>query len=492
MSATANVAGRARGRRWPWRLCRVLGVAALGLVALHLWLVLGSHMTPPSVAAQGSHAAESRGAGELRVLGASYLRKRGAITELGLVGDPEQIGHAHAQLARAEAVAIEGAVHEQFAHYVPWALLRWTIVDVARWRFRSLDADMGLEQRRELASYALAFEPDPFEVGMDTFQRLVLLSSLYDVMLSFERSPLLGCSSFVLRGGASAGGHTLLARNFDFEGPQVLDDRKAVFLMRERGRIGYASVSWPGFVGVTTGMNAAGLGVVVHGARARSPQTSGDPLALTVRELLGSCVSTRQAVELATRRRPMVSHLLLLADAAGDVVVMERAPGEPAFVRRPEGDRIALTNHFEGPWANDPANLAVQQQSSTVPRRQRLDEILSNLRGPSSVERAVEILRDKLGPGGEPLALGDRRAIDALIATHSVVMDLSERSLWVGEGPHVAGRFVRFELDRLLDPGFEPSPSAPEPVVSIAADPILEDGRLEAWTAAGAPHPPSR
>ena len=487
MSDVVRVAPRAPRRRWPWRICRVLGAGLLGLVGLHVGLVVGSHMTPPTIAKRHSDATPAQGNAERRELGASYLRKRGAITELRLVGDPEQVGHAHARLAHAEAVAIESSVHEQFAHFVPWAPLRWTIVDVARWRFRGLDAAMSMAQRRELASYTEAFEPDPFGVGMGTFQRLVLLSSLYDVMLSFERSPLLGCTSFVLRGEAGAGGHTLLARNFDFEGPQVLDDRKAVFLMREQDRLGYASVSWPGFVGVTTGMNAAGLGVVVHGARARSPRTNGDPLALTVRELLGSCSSTRQAVELLTRRRPMVSHLLLLADAGGDVAVVERAPGEPAFVRRPDGERIPVTNHFEGPWADDPANLAVRATTSTVPRRERLDELLSNLRGPSSVQRAVAILRDKLGPGGEPLALGDRRAIDGLIATHSVVMDLSERSLWVGEGPHVAGRFVRFDLARLLDPAFEPS--GPEPLVTIAPDPILTDGRFDAWTASGSPHP---
>jgi hypothetical protein len=313
----------------------------------------------------------------------------------------------------------------------------------------------------------------------------VFLNSLYDVMLAFERSPLVGCSSFVLRGGAAAQGHALLGRNFDFEGPSVLDGNKAVFLIHEMDRIPYASISWPGFVGVSSGMNALGLGIVVHGARARSPRTSGDPVAMTVRDLLGTARDTAEAVTLLDTRHPMVPHILLVADAHGEVAIVERAPGEPPFVRKVEGERMALTNHFEGPWASDPKNLDVMRHTSTRTRRQRLDELLTNLPAGASVERAVSVLRDKRGLGDVELPLGHRSAIDALIATHSVVMDLTARELWVSEGPHAAGRYVRFDLGSLLDRA--DAPPGLEPLVTIAADDVLRDGRYQRWVDAGSP-----
>ena len=71
------------------------------------------------------------------------------------------------------------------------------------------------------------------------------------------------------------------------------------------------------------------------------------------------------------------------------------------------------------------------------------------------------MLRDRKGVGGSPLPLGNRRAIDALIATHGVVMDATARVLWVSEGPHLVGRFVRFDLARLLDPSFTPTSADP-------------------------------
>jgi hypothetical protein len=66
-------------------------------------------------------------------------------------------------------------------------------------------------------------------------------------------------------------------------------------------------------------------------------------------------------------------------------------------------------------------------------------------------------------------------------------MDATARALWVSEGPHLVGRFLRFDLARLLDPAFEPEQDLDEPA-SLPEDPILRDGTFEAWQRAGAKH----
>lgn len=181
----------------------------------------------------------------------------------------------------------------------------------------------------------------------------------------------------------------------------------------------------------------------------------------------------------------MVSHMAMLVDASGDAAVVERAPGAPMFVRRERG-KVPLTNHFEGPLALDPANLRIEKTTSTWSRRRRLDELLANLPRGASVERVVEILRDKRAPGSVEVPLGSRRTIDALIATHSVVMDATARSLWVSEGPHLVGRYIRFDLAKLLDPSYEPQRD--EAIEAVAEDPIRADGRYDAWVREGSPH----
>jgi isopenicillin-N N-acyltransferase like protein len=146
-------------------------------------------------------------------------------------------------------------------------------------------------------------------------------------------------------------------------------------------------------------------------------------------------------------------------------------PGEPLHVRHLP-TRAAVTNHFEGPAAADPANQRVQDATSTLDRRRRADELLAQQASPASVTDAVRMLRDRRGPGGSELPLGDRRAIDALIATHGVVMDATDRVLWVSESPHLLGRFVAFDLERLLGERYDP---LAEPELStIPADSLLE------------------
>ncbi len=443
-------------RRWLAAIAVVLPFAAHGCV------LACTGMTPPPVnTAVGSAAIASDGR---RVLGRSYARMRGKIREVRLSGSGAELGQAEVALLYDDQVAIEQEMRAEFRHYVPWAAARLIILDASRLTFRSLDEAMLPERRAEIAGEAAAFAPDPFEDMMPTYQRFVFLHSLYDIMLSFEHSPLVGCTSFVL-GPEIAGGHTILGRNFDFEGPPILDDRKAVFLIEGDGPVPYATVSWPGFIGAATGMNAEGVAIVVHGARAGEPDSRGAPVAHTVRFLLSHARTTAGALALLDGIAPMVPHILLVADSSGDAAAVERVPGRPPYVRRRAGGALPLTNHFEGPAAQDPKNLAVRTKSTTLARRGRLDEILANLSGTASVERAVEILRDRRARGGGDLPDGHRDAIDAHIATHSVVMDSTARALWVSEGPHASGRYLRFDLRQLLDPGYEPNgPAAIEAI----------------------------
>jgi hypothetical protein len=481
-----------RRARWAKRLAHhkkkliALAAAVILPTAAHVGIGVGTRIEPPAIAPPGGEPVVSQAAPEIRRLDRAYARRRGKILEVRLAGTPEEIGHAHGRLLYPEMVANEGTLYAQFQRFVPFPPARWLIMDMSRLRYRGIDQGLAEDRKREIAAQARAFSPDPFDSVLPTYHRFIFLQSLYDIALSFEHSPLIGCTSFALTDGAFEGGHTVLARSFDFEAGDIFDQGKAVFLVHEEGRIPYASVAWPGLVGAVTGMNAEGLGLVVHGGRAREPRAEGEPVVHTMREVLGRAKLVDEALAILRSKEPMVSHLVMLVDAAGGAVVAERAPGAPLHVRRARG-KLPLTNHFEGPLEGDPANKIVETVTSTRPRRMRLDELLRNLSPGASVQEVVGVLRDRRGVGGVPLPLGNRKALDALIATHGVVMDATARALWVSEGPHLVGRFLRFDLARLLDPAFEPEQDLDEPA-SLPEDPILRDGTFEAWQRAGAKH----
>lgn len=473
-----QLAKNARKRRWVW----TIGILLVIPIIVHIVVLFSTSIEPPRIAPVSGEPTNSDNG--LRMFESSYARRRGGILEVRLQGTPEEIGYRQARLLYPEMVANEGTLQDQFRHHVPLPPLRWLLMDLSRVEFRHVDQGMSDLRRREIAAEARGFSPDPFSDLLPSYHRFVFLHSLYDIALSFEHSPLIGCTSFALGDGAFEKGHVVLARNFDFEAGSIFDTGKAVFLVHEQDAIPYASVAWPGLIGALTGMNAQGLGLVVHGARARTPRSIGEPVVHTTRDLLAHARTTAEAIEIIRTRPAMVSHLLMIVDVSGDVAIVERAPGEPIHVRRGRG-KVPLTNHFEGPLATDPANRRVETVTSTRPRRMRLDELLEKLPPASNVESTVAILRDKKSVGEVDMPLGHRRTIDAIIATHAVVMDATERVLWVSEGPHLLGRFIRFDLARLLDPKYQPQD---EPLVTLPEDPIWHSPAFDAWKQAGEQH----
>jgi len=452
-----------RGRRR--RVVLALAAALLGLLLAHL--AIGVAARPARIELPTAPEQPLVVTPWLRRLGRSYVLERGGLTEVGLYGDPVTIGRAHSRLLYDAMLENEGALLRRFDTAVPSVLARALLVDLAKLRYRDIDRGVGGDRRREIAAGALAFAPDPYAGVLPTYQRFLYLNALYDMSLSFEHSPLVGCTTVAFHGSAKPDGGALLARAFDMEVDPVFDRHKAVFLVHEDGKIPFASVAWPGLVGVVSGMNREGLAVVVHGARAGETTSVGEPVVHALRRVLSEGRSVADAVRLLGERDPLVSHIVIAADAAGNVAAIERVPGERPHARS-LAERAAVTNHLEGPFHDDPKNRRVMRESTTLARRARADELVARAAEPIDARAAVAILRDHSGAGDVPLPPGDRRAIDALIATHGVVFDTRTKTLWVSEAPHLSGRFVAFDLERMLADDYRVG-TTPLPFVPAAA-----------------------
>ena len=452
-----------------------LGVFLLAPVAAHLVVGQLTKLTPPSIAPVALTLSETDG---VRHAGRGWSAVRG-VRIAHLAGTPEEIGTEHTTLLRDRMIANEEVMWTGFRDVVPFAPARALMFDAGRYRYRHVDEGFPEPRRREIAAEAQAFEPDPFASHMPTYPRMVFLHALYDIALSFEHSPLLGCTAFGLGPDATSDGHALFARAFDFEAADVFDRDKAVFVVREDGKIPFASVAWPGLVGVVTGMNAEGVAVAVNGGRAREPSTTGMPVAFSLRETLEGAHDTAEAVAILSRQTVMVSHLVFVGDAKGHFVIVERAPGTAAFVREgADRARVAVTNHFEGPLAGDERDVRVRETTTTLPRRARVDELVASVAPHSAdVTHAVSMLRDHGCASGTTCQLGDRRTIDAFIATHGVVFDLTARTAWVSEGPHLSGAFVKIDLATIVSTKEGRVPTVE--LETIPADTVLADGRYE-------------
>jgi hypothetical protein len=471
--------GGRRALRWLRRLAIAAGVAAAAMVLFDRL----TRIMPPPLAAPPAEQLTFDAQGVAHV-GDSTLERRNALWVLHVRGGAEQLGYRHARLSGPIMAAGDFRMLDLFATFVPSSALRGVLTAIVRARYRDVDRGFPPERRAELFGEAIGYG-DQGPSFLTPYHRLVFLHALYDIALAFERSPLLGCTAFAAGGDAtragSTPGHTIVGRNFDLDVDPWFDADKMVEIYEPAGRIPFASIAWPGMTGVVTGMNAAGIWVSVNGARAGSPDAAGVPVVFTTRAILEEAHTLDEAIAIATRDAPMTSHMLLIADgASGESAVVERAPGRTPGVLR--GPVTVLSNHYATRgFADDPKDAYVRDHTSTLAREARMREIVARAAGRIDPALAVAMLRDRGGAADAALPLGNRNAIDALVATHSVVADLTAGVLWVSEGPHTLGSYRRIDLRGRLA-GTTPRDEADG---DVAADPLLADGGYDRYLLGG-------
>jgi isopenicillin-N N-acyltransferase like protein len=467
-----------RRLRYPWAVGRrIFAWFVLGLGSLTLCC---APRRPASIPRQPARNFSTE-AGVSR-LGGSWLRTRDGILEARFAGSPYERGYARGRLAYSEIVEGERSLESLLHDMIRSPIRRFILRRVIALNLRASLRDMSVAHQEEIAGLADAEVPDPLPRDWPPFARQLALHALHDFSQRYiDAVPLGACSGFLASGPATSDGHTLLARNFDFEGGGIWDREKIVAYVVPRNGLPYLSVTFGGLTGVTSGFNAEGIGVVLQAITGGPTASSGEPATLVAADVLEQSRSLDEAIKIVQKARVFVSDLYLLADGkTGALAVVEKTPRHVAIRRG--GSLLLATNQAETPELA--LDLPVPASSTSAYRRKRLAEILGPLAGRLDVPVAVAVLRDRRGLGGRDIGPGNRNAIDALIAAHSVVFDLTAGTAWVAAAPHGLGPFVPFSLPLgasadPADPRFAALDSA-----SIPADRFLTDGRYASYLAA--------
>ena len=173
----------------------------------------------------------------------------------------------------------------------------------------------------------------------------------------------------------------------------------------------------------------------------------------------------------------MVPDFYLVGDGkTGESAVIERTPRRLEVRRSTRTDgTILLANHALAPsFAADAENDRLKRYLTSGARYRRMEELVKHWRGQIDPKKALEILRDKRGAGNVELGLGNRNALDAIIATHSVVVDATSLTIWVSTGPHLLGKYVGYDLRKeLLGQAEAEPPDLPD-------DPIAQSDEFRA------------
>ena len=253
---------------------------------------------------------------------------------------------------------------------------------------------------------------DGNQVPVETLQ--TILFSMY--CFAFDNK----CTCFAVATGAEI----LFARNSDFQ--VSLEELYLNCLYRLRGSHAFTG-NTTAFVELEDGVNQHGLavGLTFVYPRVRKP---GFNAGLLTRYLLEKCKTTREALE-ALRRLPIASsQTLTIADADGDIAVVECNPETTAVIKPCAGRQYVVTaNNFNSEKLKGYRNPAVDDLRSDERFQTALHALEQNA-GRYSVDFAKELLSGKYGF----LCQYNRKY--GADTVWSVVYDLKRRRIWRAEG----------------------------------------------------------
>ncbi|MDZ4658525.1 MAG: C45 family peptidase [Bythopirellula sp.] len=300
------------------------------------------------------HAAEifptaKHGRGEVRTIN--------AIPVAILVGSPVEIGEQHAALVAKPGKELLGFPKLIFAEF---GIEFFYPLAAQAGKTLMLNAPQRYQQEVAAATKIGKLEPETLAVA--------------NTLLELRR---IGCSALIVEPKKSATGAMLFGRNFDFPPFGVLDRYSLVTVIRPEGHHAFAAVSFPGLMGVFSGMNDAGLCVATLDVYEAADGSShfdptGVPMALTFRQILEECTTVAEAEALLKRTHATTQANLAVCDRERGVI-FEITPKQVA--RRDAKDALLpCTNHFRLPglavneecWRYDSLEVAGEKPTLAV------------------------------------------------------------------------------------------------------------------------------
>ncbi|MGA2500096.1 MAG: C45 family peptidase [Tepidisphaeraceae bacterium] len=160
--------------------------------------------------------------------------------------------------------------------------------------------------------------------------------------------PTAMCSTISLSDQASGDHLPRMGRNLDFPGMGIAEERSVIVVYKPKGRHVFAAVTWPGLLGVLSGMNEHGLCVANMEVPRRLRPASGVPCMFLYRLLLEQCRTVDEAIDLLKATQRHTANNLNMIDAKGGRAVAEIRPEDVTVRRAPADKPLVATNHHRG------------------------------------------------------------------------------------------------------------------------------------------------
>ncbi len=290
------------------------GVVLVALAALSLFVsaTWGDGPAPPAVRVEEAPEAVR-----------SRLRLVGSVPVLRLSGTPREMGFQHGAALKPQ---IRFLYHEYYEAVVKRLVGE---ADLTAWA-RETEPFIPDAYREEMKGLA--------EGSGLPYEQVLLVNTMVD------RFQTIACSTVVASGAATKDGEVYFGRNLDFPGRNLLQKMTVVVVWAPEGKTQLAAVTWPGMLGVLSGMNSegvAGATMLVHKGRERR---AGLPYLLMYRQALEGARTKDDVFASISKAKRTSSNNFMVVDATGASEVVEFDP--EVAVRRPATNGCVCSTNF--------------------------------------------------------------------------------------------------------------------------------------------------
>ncbi len=384
-------------------------------------------------------------------LGNNRLKKaESGLWEMYLEGDGFERGVAHGKLAKELVQQQETYFVASIKKIIPSEFYLRFLKYFVGWFNRDLPKYVNEEYKQEIFGVSRSASEEFDYIGSN-YQRILNYHAAHDIGHALQdKNMVVGCTSFAVWNSDAEDSVLTIGRNFDFYvGDDFAKDKIVCFYNPDSG-YKFMTITWAGFTGAVSGMNMEGLTVTINAAKSQPPLASATPISLVAREILQYASTIDEAFAIAKKRQTFVSEAIMIGSAKDNrAALIEKSPSKIALFT-PDSSRLICTNHFQGKeFATDESNIKQIKESASAYRYKRMEELM-NQSPEMDISEAAYILRDRFGIGDSDIGMGNEKAVNQLLAHHSVIFQPAKKLVWVSTAPFQLGAYVCYNLDSVF------------------------------------------
>ena len=251
------------------------------------------------------------------------LLERDGVRILVLEGDPERRGRMHGTLLRDDIRMIV----QKYVHGFVYPEMGGRAI----MRVIAASTEEHIDEETKVEMKALA------EAAGVPYEDILVLNAHLDSYSS--------TSSTVGLTAEATSAKPLLGRNIDWTAPPDMEGLAVMMVVRQKGKHAFANYTYPGFLGVLTGLNSAGVAVSMNAADTKDAARLCTPTPLLVRYALEENSSAEDFLKYLENRKRCSGFIITAVDSSNRARVLEYTTSMTSY-REPEHEVLASTNHF--------------------------------------------------------------------------------------------------------------------------------------------------